>query len=92
MPIRKDDYFCEIFIEKSCQKFANLSQDIAVVRQVYTTWLFKPPIITPQTMSDVRSTPMADSASSPPAAGTWSFTSANIITKPCISTQHLRAL
>ena len=34
MPIRKDDYFCEIFIEKSCQKFANLSQDIAVVRQV----------------------------------------------------------
>lgn len=35
MPIRKDDYFCEIFIEKSCQKFANLSQDIAVVRQVY---------------------------------------------------------
>ena len=35
MPIRKDDYFCEIFIEKSCQKFANLSQDIAVVRQVW---------------------------------------------------------
>ena len=34
MQIRKDDYFCEIFIEKSCQKFANLSQDIAVVRQV----------------------------------------------------------
>lgn len=27
MPIRKDDYFCWIFIEKSCQKFANLSQD-----------------------------------------------------------------
>jgi len=35
MPIRKDDYFCGIFIEKSCQKFANLSQDIAVVRQVH---------------------------------------------------------
>ena len=34
MPIRKDDYFCGIFIEKSCQKLANLSQDIAVVRQV----------------------------------------------------------
>ena len=40
MPIRKDDYFCEIFIEKSCQKFANLSQDIAVVRQVLFMHVF----------------------------------------------------